>query len=193
MTTKNMMYDHPTYIARQGVSLGTNAAGSGGVTSKFTVFANMQIMSITAANTVAGTSTYTQYNGTAICTAIAAQSFSLLRIFNTAAPGATPALLTATFGPFVNSVYNGTATGTQTNAIGVSCNVPLYAAPGTNAAGQLVAGTSGGALQAGAPSTLGGVWVNQGDQLYVVNGTDGSAVATFVLEANVLPLSNVTA
>jgi hypothetical protein len=182
MTTKSMSYDHPAYIARQILPLGVNAAGSGGVTSKFTVFAAMQVFSITAAQTVAGTSTYTLWNGTATVTGIAAQSFSLIRIFSTAT-GGVPALGTSTFGPFVNSVYNGTSTGTQTNAIGAACNVALYS--GT--------ATATGQVQAGSNAAVGGFAVNQGDILYVVNGTDTSGVASYALEVAVQQLANVTA
>ena len=195
MTTKNMAYDHPAYTARVQHAFTPAAAGANAVSPKFVAFSNLQLFSLTGVlATQGGTSTYTLWNGTATCTAVGAQSFSLVRIFNTAAAGSAPALGTATFGPFVISNYNGTATGTQTNstAAGLAVNVPLYAAPGTNAAGQLVAGTATGQVQAGAASSQGGVWVNQGDQLYVVTGTEATAVGAFALEYGILPLSNVT-
>ncbi len=181
MTTKNMAYDNPAYLARLAHAYGAVAAGSGAVTGKFIAVTSLLVLSLTATLATAGTSTATQWNGTATVTGINGQSFSLIRIFNTAAAGVTPALATATFGPFQASLYNGTATAVQTNAAGVTVNVPLYGA---------LNGT--GALQTGTNSSNGGFPVNQGDQLYVVTGTDATAVSAFALEYAVQPLANVT-
>ena len=40
---------------------------------------------------------------------------------------------------------------------------------------------------------LNGVAINQGDQIYIVNGTDASSVNLVTLDYQVLPLSNVIA
>ena len=95
-------------------------------------------------------------------------------------------LSTATYGPFAASQYNGTATGTQTNAAGIYGSVALYGTATT------------GVAQSGAPSApagvsaTGGFSVNQGDQIYIVRGTDASAITAFALEYAPTPLANVT-
>lgn len=188
MTTRNMGYDNPTYVARQQLSLGATSAGAAATTSKFIAFANLLIFSITATVTTVGSSTYTGWNGTATVTAVGAETFSVIRVFNTASPGVAPVLGTATYGPFVASLYNGTATGTQTNSAnaGYTNNVTLSGtSTGTN--------TTTGQMQAGSATATGGFPVNQGDQLFVVQGTDASAVVNYSLEYCVAPLANVSA
>lgn len=187
MSIKSMIYDNAAYVARLSHAFAPPAAGISAVTSKFVAFANLLIFSLTATLvTSGGTSTYTSWNGTATVTAIGAQTFSLIRIFNTATPGATPALGTATYGPYVASLYNGTATGTQTNstATGFTVNVALSA--GTNTAGT-------GAIQTGSNTAPGGFPVNQGDQLYVVQGTEATAILGCAMEYAIQPLASVTA
>lgn len=188
MTMRNMSYDNAAYLARQMIPLGVTAAGAAAATSKFIAFANLLIFSITATLTTVGTSTYTGWNGTATVTAVGAETFSVIRVFNTAAAGAAPVLGTATYGPFVASLYNGTATGTQTNSAnpGFTVNVTLSGtATGT--------GTTTGQMQAGSAAAIGGFPVNQGDQLFVVQGTDATAVANYALEYAIAPLANVSA
>ena len=189
MATKSMGYDHPTYVTRQVESFAALTAGPAAVSSKFIAFTNLQVLSLTATLTTSGgTSTYTAWNGTGTCTAIGAQTFSLIRIFNTntASLGSAPVLGTATYGPFALSVYNGTATATQTNSTltGLTCNVALY--------GTATNGTFTGQIQNGSNTGLSGFPVNQGDQLYVVQGTEATATAAYALEFNVQPLANVT-
>ena len=183
MATKNMAYDHPAYLARLSHAFPALAAGANGATSKFVAFANMMVYGVVASLVTAGTSTSTLYNGTATVTNINGDSFSLVRVMNNAAPGVAPSLSTATYGPFALSLYNGTATGTQTNAAGVTVVVPVN---GTATTGQAQAG-------AGASPFTGGVAVNQGDQLYILRGTDATAVSGFSLDYAVTPLASVTA
>ena len=180
MTTKNMAYDNPAYQVRLAHAYGAVTAGSGALTSKFVAFTALTLFSITATLATAGTSTYTQWQGTSTVTSINAQSFSVIRIFNTASQGAAPALATGTYGPFVGNAFNGTATGTQTGAAGAWTQIAL-------------SGTGTGAVQAGSNAAVGGVPVNQGDQVYVVTGTDATAVTNFTLEYGLQPLANVTA
>lgn len=181
MTTKSMMYDNPAYIARMQHAYPALAAGANGVTSKFVAFTALTIFSITAAVVAVGTSTYTSWNGTATVTGVAADSVQLIRIMNNAAPGVAPSMSTATYGPFAVAPYNGTATATQTNAIGVVTNYALF---GTGTTGQ---------LQSGSNSAAGGISVNQGDQIYILRGTDATAVTGLSIEYAVQQLANVTA
>lgn len=186
MTTKNMAYDHPSYITRNVLQLGSTVAGAAAVTEKFTAFTGLTIFSCTAGVLATGTSTYASlWNGTAtIATAVGAQTWSLVRVFNTAAAGASPALGTATYGPFVLSLYNGTATATQTNS-----SLPFFA----NTV-QLYnpTGTGTGQQQAGTNTGNGGLNVNAGDIVYVVQGTDATATASYTLEFQITPLANVS-
>lgn len=176
MSQKSMAYDHPAYLVRMSQQFGQNAAGAGSATQfeKFVAYANLTIFSVTAALLTAGTSTYTAWNGTATCTAINGDQFSLIRITNTAATGATPALSTTTYGPYAVSLYNGTSTATQTNVAGFQNNIALsQTGIGSNTAN-------------------GGFTVNAGDQLYIQRGTDATAVTAFAMEYAITPLANVT-
>lgn len=183
MTQRSMGYDHPAYTARQAKDFAAPAAGSAATTSKFVAFANLQIYAVNALMvTSGGTSTYTAWNGTATVTAIGAQTFSVIRVYNTATAGAAPGLNTSTYGPFVASLYNGTATATQTNstATGLFNNVPLF-------------GSGTGTAQAGTNTGSGGFSVNQGDMIYVVQGTEATATLAYALEFSITPLASVTA
>lgn len=186
MTTRNMAYDHPAYTNRLVHAFTPAAAGAGGVSQKFVAFTALTIFALLATAAATGSSTYASlWNGTAtIPTGVGAQTYSLIRIFNTAAAGATPALGTATYGPFMLSLYDGTGTNTQTNSSkpGFSNYVQLFNANGTSTA-QVQAGTNTG---------NGGFQVNQGDQLYVVQGTDATAVGAYALEYGLTPLANVS-
>lgn len=185
MTQHSNMYDHPQYTVHQQLSFAAPAAGSAAVTSKFVAFANLNVYSITSNMiTSGGTSTYTLWNGTATVTAIGAQTFAVVRVYNTAAAGTAPAMGTATYGPFVASLYNGTATATQTNSTATFLNntVQLYDTSST--------GT--GARQAGTNSGNGGFQCNQGDLLYVVQGTEATAVCAYCLDFSVQALASVS-
>lgn len=180
MGTKNLAYDHPAYINRLSHNFGMNAAGAGSATqfSKFVAFANIIAFSVTAAVSAVGTSTYTQYNGTATTTGVAADSFSVIRVLN------GTAVSTLTYGPFSVGPYNGTSTGTQTNTVGVVNRYELSNGTSTATTGQ---------IQAGAPAlTSGGIPVNAGDTLQIVRGTDATAVTVFGLEWALAPNANVS-
>jgi len=180
MSLKSMGYDHPSYTARQIFFNSIMTALSGGVSAKFTAFANMLLFTLNTYTTIVGTSTYTGglvggppgVNPTT-GVAVAATQLSLIRITNTAAAGATVALSTTTIGPFtVGGSFLG-AGGTATNQVG---GVNSFALNTT-------AGTGG----------LNGIAINQGDQIFVVNGTDATAVELVAIDYQILPLASVTA
>jgi hypothetical protein len=179
MSLKSMAYDNAAYIAR-GTFNSLMTAGSAGVSAKFTAFANLLLFSLNTYSTVAGTSTYTGGllggpSGVAPTTgvAVAATQLSLIRITNTASTGATIALSTSTVGPFtVGGVFLG-AGGTATNQIGASNQFALNTSTGT--------------------AGFGGLAINQGDQVYIVNGTDATAVELVSIDFQVLPGAAVTA
>jgi hypothetical protein len=174
--TKNMAYDHAAYIARLGHSFGINTAGASTAFSKFVAFTGLTIFSINANLVTAGTSTITAWNGSATTISLNGDSYSMIRVQNTAAAGATPAMSTATYGPYALSIYNGTATQTQTSVAGFTNYVPI-------------SGTGGIA----APTVAGGLSINQGDTIHIVRGIDATAVSGFTMEYGITPLANVTA
>ena len=172
---KNAAYDNSVYVSR-GTFNGITAAGSGGVSTKFVAHANLLLFGLNAYTTTAGTSTYTAtqyYNGgtNSATVHVNATQLSLIRITNTAAAGAAPSLSTSTVGPFYIDQYytNGTATG----GVGAYAQVALNTSTGT--------------------AGLNGLAINQGDQIYVVNGTDASAVNLINIDFQVQTLANVIA
>lgn len=177
-TLKNMAYDHPAYIVR-GVITGVQAAGSGGVSANYVAHADMLVTALVAYPTVAGTSTYTatQYynNGTNSASLhVNAGQLSLIKVTNTNAgingTGAQ-ALATTTYGPFVIDRYY--SNGTGTGAIGAAARFALNTSTGT--------------------AGVGGVSVAAGDRLFVVNGTDATAVHAWTLDYQLQPLADVIA
>jgi hypothetical protein len=176
-TTKNMAYDNPAYIAR-GNFASVTTAGAGGASAKFVAHANMLLFGLNAFTTTAGTSTFTgtqyySYAGSSTYASIHANasSLSLIRITNTATAGVAPSLSTSTIGPFfVDTLF---ANGTGTGQIGAVAQVALNTSTGS--------------------SGLNGLAINQGDQIYVINNSDTSAVNLVTIDYQVLPLANVIA
>jgi len=171
MTTKNMTYDHPAYVARLTHGFGQNAAGASTNFSKFVAFANMHVFSIAAAAAIAGTSTQTQFNGTGTVVSINGDQFYGIHVNNIGT-----AVATATHGPF--SLSTGTATVTST--AGVFTRVQLS---GTGTTGNVQAGTN---------TADGGIAMVPGDTFHVLRGTDATAVSVFAIEYGIDPLSNVS-
>lgn len=164
-------FQDPTYTGRGAFAYGAIAAASGGVTSKFVTHAALLLMSLNTFQTVAGTSTYTN-TVTGVGTAtINGQQLSLIIIQNTASSGATAALSTTTVGPFIAGggfVGGGTGTG----QIGGINQFALNTTAGT--AGQ------------------GGIPVPQNAQVYVVSGTDATAVNLITIDYQIAPGAGVT-
>ena len=179
---KSMSYDHPTYLSRKAHVFPALVAGASGVTSKFIAFAALTLYGLICTAVATGTSTTNLWNGTATQVSVGNDAVSLIRIMNNAALGAAPSLSTATYGPFAVNNYNGTATGTTTNS----------AAPGYNNTIQLFGTGTTGQLQAGQAAANGGISVNRGDQLYVLRGTDATAVTAVALEYSVTPMAEIS-
>jgi hypothetical protein len=174
---KNMAYDNAAYVARGNFAT-VMTAGSGGVSGKFVAHANLLLFGLNAFTTTAGTSTYTatqyyNYSGssTSATVHVNASQLSLIRITNTASAGVAPSLSTSTIGPFyVDTLF---ANGTATGQIGAVAQVALNTSTGS--------------------AGLNGLAINQGDQIYIVNGTDASSVNLITIDYSVLPLANVVA
>lgn len=141
----------PSFVTRQVLALGAIAAGSGGQTSKFVAHAALSLFSLQTYQTVLGTSTYTQtVGGTATGTGtVSGQQLSLIIVLNTSTT-TTVGLSTTTVGPFL---AGGQGTLGQVGG-------------GNQFALNTVAGVAG----------QGGIPVPQGAYVYVVSGTDATAV-----------------
>lgn len=163
------VYDHPAYTVRMAAWNSNVAAGSGGVTTKFVAFANLLLFSLNTQTLILSTSTYTN-TVTGVGTAtVSGQQLSLIRITNTASFGATIGLSTSTIGPFIAG-GNFAGGGTGTAQVGGFNVFPLSTAGGQ-----------------------GGIPVNQGDQIYVVSGTDATATTHIAIDFQIQPLAAVVA
>lgn len=187
MSLRNFAYDHPSYVARQLVGPLLIVAGSGGVTPSFTAHTNLQLYGVSYVMTIAGTSTATSTGAASPAGATAVevngQIFSVVRVFNTATSTAiAPALATSTFGPFIAA--NLFANGTWTGAVGDSGQYAINSA-------QFI-GTSTVAANAGL-SNQGGVAVTAGDRIFIVSGTDATAVCIYEIDYQIQPLASVQA
>ena len=199
-SVRSVAYDNPTTVARVSAQLAANLAGSGSLSGKFYAFTQLQLYGVTFAVTAAGTSTYT-VGGTA--TNPAAQ-FSLIYITNTNTTGTAVSLGTNTIGPFtIGGTSTRTAVGGTSGGIAGGWQGPYAVNPlgGTNTS--LVWGTNtfvttaaaAGQTQVGYPGGqnigFGGLPVNPGDQIYLVNGTDATAVVVPILQFSVQPVNGV--
>jgi hypothetical protein len=154
--------------ARGDINFGSVAAGSGGQTSKFVAFTSMLIFGLTTQTVTLGTSTYTQtVNGTATGTGTASgQQLSVIIVTNTSTT-TTVAMSTTTIGPFL---AGGQGTAAQVGG-------------GNQWAINTTAGTAG----------QGGLLVNSGAMIYVVSGTDATAVTAMTVDYQNYPFGAVVA
>ena len=121
MTQKNMMYDHPAYIARMCHSFGANTAGASSVTAKFVAFTALHVFSIGATSFVVGSSTTTGWNGTATVTSTAAGDLiSGIKVSGTSTSTYGPYALNAVQGGFSRIQISGTGVGSSTADGGVA-------------------------------------------------------------------------
>lgn len=121
MSTKSMMYDHPAYIVRACNSYGANAAGASSATSKFVAFTSLHVFSINATTFVAGTSTYTAWNGTAtVTTTGTGDQISGIKVSGTTTSTYGPYALSAAAGGFSRIQISGTGIGSSTADGGVA-------------------------------------------------------------------------
>jgi hypothetical protein len=187
-----LAYDNPTYETRQSYTL-TVAAGGSATSTKFYAWTQLVVYGFTAVTTAVGTSTYT-VNGTATTS-----SSTLYALFaaNTNTTGTSVTLATTTVGaatgPFV---IGGTgAPGTNVNVQGLGGYVQGYARYSINTLGgtnttmpwgttTYTSGYAGGNAAGG-----GGLYMNPGDLLTFVSGTDSTWAGTVIVEYSVLPVT----
>lgn len=173
---KSMAYDHPSYTTRQLFFESIMTAGSAGVSGKFVAHANLILFGLNTYTTIAGTSTYTYTQGGTSSVAVAATQVSVIRITGTQSATASIALSTSTYGPYTvggNYLTLSTATNTLTNQVGAYSQFQLNTSTGT--------------------AGYGGISINAGDQIYVVNGTDATAVELVAIDYQIVPLAGVMA
>jgi len=165
---KNAAYDNAVSLARFAVNLTKTTAGSGGTSDIYFARGNEILWSIGARQIVAGTSTYTTTT-----TVLASGAISTTTNTYTAATLIQP--------------YRVNVTGTTTTTTTFQ-TFAVAAANTTNGTEARQNYTNAANVNAG-----GGVLLSLGDQVYVTNGTDATAVTVPVLEMSIAPLANFTA
>lgn len=184
--TRTLAYDDPSYVTRQSASLGTITGSGGTSTTKFTAFTQLTVFGVTFFPTVLGSSTYT-VNGTATTSA---QSAYAVFITNTNTTGTAITLATTTVGGASTGPFYVAGTG----SMGTNVNVPgqggvggyskyaINTLGGTNTTMAWGTQTYSSGYPGGNAAGIGGLYMNPGDQFYVVAGTDATGTASHVLE-----------
>lgn len=190
IVTRSVAYDNPSYLTRQSASLGTITGSGGASTTKFTAFTQLTIWGVTFFPVTAlGSSTYT-VNGSSTTSA---QSAYAVFIANTNTTGTAVTLATTTIG--------GASTGPfyigGTGAAGSNVNVPgvgglggwwkyaINTLGGTNTTMAWGTTTYSANPAGGNQAGQGGLYMNPGDQFYVVAGTDATGTASHILEYSI--------
>jgi len=163
-STKNAAYDNAVSLARFPVTLQRSAAGSGGTFGQYYARGNELLWSLGAVAITTGSSTYT----------------TTTTVLSSGAVATTTNTYTAATLVQGYRVSGTTTTTFQTFAVANSNS--------TNGTMALYNYTNAGNVNAG-----GGVALTAGDLLYMVNGTDATAVVQPVYEMSIAPLANVTA
>lgn len=190
VVTRTVAYDNASYVTRQSASLGTITGSGGTSTTKFTAFTQCTIYGITFFPVTAlGSSTYT-VNGSSTTSAMSAYA---VFIANTNTTGTAVTLATTTIG--------GASTGPfyigGTGAAGSNVNVPgvgglggwwkyaINTLGGTNTTMAWGTTTYSANPAGGNQAGQGGLYMNPGDQFYVVAGTDATGTASHILEYSI--------
>ena len=186
---RSMSYDNPSYLTRQSYAV-TATAGASNTSGKFYAWTQLQVYGFTAVVTAVGTSTYTS-NGTATTSA---QTYSPVLVMNTNTTGTAITLNTTTQGTFV---VGGTATtGTNVNVTGLGGYIggaQTYAfntLGGTNTS-QAWGTTTYTSLAGAGTVGQGGLYMNPGDEIYFVSGTEATAAAQIWIQYSVQPVNGL--
>jgi hypothetical protein len=187
VVTRSVSYDNPTYVTRQSASLGTITGSGGTSTTKFTAFTQLTVWGVTFLPVTAlGSSTYT-VNGTSTTSAMAAYA---VFIANTNTTGTAVTLATTTVGAAATGPFFIGGTG----AAGANVSVPgvgglggwwkygINTLGGTNTTMAWGTTTYTASPAGGGNAGQGGLYMNPGDQFYVVAGTDATGTSSHILE-----------
>lgn len=190
VVTRTVAYDNASYITRQSASLGTITGSGGTSTTKFTAFTQLTIYGVTFFPVTAlGSSTYT-VNGTSTTSAMSAYA---VFIANTNTTGTAVTLATTTIGGASTGPFYVGGTGSG----GANVNVPgvgglggwwkyaINTLGGTNTTMAWGTTTYSSGYPGGNAAGVGGLYMNPGDQFYVVAGTDATGTSSHVLEYSI--------
>lgn len=136
MTQKSMAYDHAAYISRACWSFGQNTAGASTTTGKFHAFTTMHVFAIHSTTVLAGTSTYTAWNGTAtVTTTGTGDTVAGIKISGATTSTYGPYALDAAVGGFRRIQISGTGIGSSTadGGVALAAGDQFYLVRGTDA------------------------------------------------------------
>lgn len=147
MAQKDMAYDHPSYIVRHQHAFNQGAAGASLALGKFSAFAAMKVFAIHATIVVAGTSTYTAWNGTATATANPGDQLSGIRVSGTTTTTYGPYALNAAAGGFhrIQISQSGAGSNTAGGGVSLAAGDTFHVVRGTDATATIAAGFEWGA------------------------------------------------
>jgi hypothetical protein len=186
---RTLAYDNPSYVTRVSSSLGTLSGSGGTSTTKFLAFTQMTIWGVTFFPVTAlGSSTYT-VNGTATTSAMSAYFVGIL---NTNTTGTAITLATTTVsaatGPFVvagTGIFNTNVNVQGLGGLGGYSKYALNTLGGTNTTMAWGTTTYSASPPGSGQAGIGGLYLNPGDQFYVVAGTDATGTASHILEFSI--------
>jgi len=193
--TRTLAYDDPTYLTRVSQNLAI-AAGGTATSAKFYAWTQLTVFGFKLITTAVGTSTYT-VNGTSTTSSETVVAYF---VANTNTTGTAVTLATTTVGaatgPFV---VGGTApTGSNVNVGGIGGYIGGYTGPyalntlgGTNTSMPWGTTTYLPGYAGGNQAGIGGLYMNPGDLLYFVSGTDATWAGQVALEYQVQPVAGV--
>lgn len=185
VVVRSAAYDNATYLTRQSLGLST-ITGSGGTSNKFYAFTQCTVYGFTFFPTVLGSSTYT-VNGTATTSAMSAYC---VFVANTNTTGTAIGLATTTVGGASTGPFYVVGTGI------INTNVNVPGIPGVGGWQKYAINTLGGTNTTMAWGTTtytaspaggnnagqGGLYMNPGDTLQVIAGTDATGTCSVTLE-----------
>lgn len=197
VTSRTLAYDNPTYITRQSINL-VLAAGGTVTSTKFYAWTQLTVYGFNLISTAVGTSTYT-VNGTATTSC---ETVYVTFIANTNTTGTAVTLATTTVGaasgPFL---VGGTGTtGSNVNVQGIGGVIGGYSGPypintlgGTNTSMPWGTTTYLLGYPGGNAGGVGGLYMNPGDSIAFVSGTDATWAGQVALQYSVAPNGVVVA
>jgi|ERR1700733_1074492 len=188
VVTRSMGYDNPTYLTRQSYAMALTSAGSAQTTGKFFAWTQLTLCGVTFNVGAIGTSTYT-VNGTATTSC---GSYYALFVANTNTTGTAVSLATTTLGAAATGPFyiGGTgAAGTNVNVPGVGgvggyWRYSFNTLGGTNTTQAWGTATYSLGMPGGG-QTSGGVYMNPGDYITFIGGTDATFTTVPVIEYSV--------
>ena len=172
------LWSNPAYAVRQSATLTANSAGSGNTTGKFYAWTQTLVFGATFCPTAIATSTYT-VNGTATTSC---QALYAVFVTNTST-SATIALATTTLGAAASGPFFISGTGTPGTNVSVQGQGGLggYYRYALNTLGGTNTSQVWGTLTYSSPEA-GGLYMNPGDSLQFVNGTDATGTVIPIVE-----------